>query len=74
MPTEEERAAEYRAQLQRRITADKQRREALAGDPDAKAALTAAWAPALSFARSPDPLGLRAGPLGHLAPPPTIDY
>lgn len=59
MPTEEERAAEYRAQLQRRIVADKERRQALAGDPDARAALAAAWAPALSYAQDPDPLGLR---------------
>lgn len=59
---EEARAAEYRAQVARRVAAEKARREALAGDPDAKAALVAAWAPALSFARDPDPLGLRAGP------------
>lgn len=56
---EEERAAAFRAQLEARVVAEKARREALAGDPAARAALAAGWAPALSFARDPDPLGLR---------------
>jgi hypothetical protein len=43
--TEEERAAAYRAQVAARASATRARLRALAGSPEAAAALRAAWQP-----------------------------